>query len=158
MNNSDLIKAVNNVLTSLFSSKFDGKVLYDISIETNDDTGTEYFMVDVIIDDKEYWKYYDNGPYNSPSDLDDELGGEIKKFLKYAGVNKSFIQVFIMEGVEPEKSIKEENVQKIKMNIIITENQLSTLIDGNVPKGSLNQMFGKFFEDFTVTNNDGYVH
>jgi len=106
MNNSDLIKAVNNVLTSLFSSKFDGKVLYDISIETNDDTGTEYFMVDVIIDDIEYRKYYDNGSYDSPSDLEHELGGEIKKFLKYVGVNKSFIQVFIMEGVEPEKSIK----------------------------------------------------
>ena len=33
-------------------------------------------MVDVIIDDQEYWKYYNSGPYNSPSDLDDELGGE----------------------------------------------------------------------------------
>lgn len=43
------------------------------------------------------------------------------------------------------------------MNIIITENQLSTLITGDIPKGLLNQLFGKFFKDFTVTNNDGYV-
>jgi len=96
----DQITASKNVLKKLISPKFDGKVLYDISIETNDDTGTEYFMVDVIIDDQEYWKYYDNGPYDSPSDLDDELGGEIKKSLKYAGVNKAFIDVFIMEGLE----------------------------------------------------------
>lgn len=44
------------------------------------------------------------------------------------------------------------------MKIIITENQLSTLLNKDVPKGLINQMFGKFFKDFTVTNDDGYVH
>ena len=44
------------------------------------------------------------------------------------------------------------------MNIIITENQLSNLIVQDNFKGLLNQLFGRFFEDFTVTNNDGYVY
>ena len=44
------------------------------------------------------------------------------------------------------------------MKIIITENQLSTLVTKDVPKGLINQLFGKFFKDFTVTNDDGYVH
>lgn len=44
------------------------------------------------------------------------------------------------------------------MNIIITENQLSNLIFEDNLKGLLNQLFGKFFQDFTVINEDGYVH
>ena len=44
------------------------------------------------------------------------------------------------------------------MKIIITENQLSTLVTGDIPKGLLNQMFGKVFKYFTVTNDGGYVH
>lgn len=44
------------------------------------------------------------------------------------------------------------------MKIIVTENQLSTLLNKDVPKGLINQMFGKVFKDFNVTNDDGYVH
>lgn len=44
------------------------------------------------------------------------------------------------------------------MKIIITENQLSTLVTKDLPKGLINQLFGKFFKDFTVTNDDRYVH
>ena len=140
------ITAAKNVLKKLISPKFGGKVSYDISIETNQDTGTEYFMVDIIINDKEYWKYYNNGPYDSPSYLDDELGVEIRESLKYAGVNKSFIDVYLMEGLEPEESIKEQNIKNIKMNI--TESKSLYL---------LVKLFDKFFSDYIVENNDnGY--
>jgi hypothetical protein len=44
------------------------------------------------------------------------------------------------------------------MKIIITENQLSTLVTKDLPKGLINQLFGKFFKDFTVGNYNGYVH
>ena len=44
------------------------------------------------------------------------------------------------------------------MNIIITENQLSKLIVEDHFKGLLNNLFGKFFQDYTVINEDGYVH
>ena len=71
---------------------------------------------------------------------------EIKKSLKYAGVNKAFIDVFIMEGLEPEESIKEQNIKNIKMNI--TESKSLYL---------LVKLFDKFFSDYIVENNDnGY--
>lgn len=44
------------------------------------------------------------------------------------------------------------------MNIVITENQLSQLITEDIPKGLIYELFEKFFKDFTVTNDGGYVH
>ena len=100
MNNSDLIKSVKTVLTSLISPKLNGMVSFEVITETHDDTGELYVIVDVNVENVNYWKIYDNGYYNngegysSPSDFDDDIVKDVKDVLKYLGVQKSIVEVY----------------------------------------------------------------
>ena len=100
MNNSDLIKSVKTVLTSLISPKLNGMVNFEVSTETHDDTGELYVIVDVNINNVNYWEIFDNGyynngdGYNSPSDFDDDIVKDVKDVLKYLGIQKSIVEVY----------------------------------------------------------------
>jgi hypothetical protein len=104
MNSSDLIKAVNAVLTRLISPKLNGMVNYEVTTETHDDTGELYVIVDVIVDIVNYWKIYHNGDYNngegynSPSDFDDDIVRDVKQALKYLGIQKSIVEIYVIES------------------------------------------------------------
>lgn len=100
MNNSDLIKSVKTVLTSLISPKLNGMVNFEVSTETHDDTGELYVIVDVNVENANYWIIYDGGyyndgeGYNSPSDFDDDIVKDVKDVLKYLGIQKSIVEVY----------------------------------------------------------------
>ena len=105
MNNSDLIKAVNVVLTRLISPKLNGLVDYEVTTETHDDTGELWVMVDVYVDYHNYWNIYDMGHYNdgegygSPSDFDDDIVLDVKRALKkYLGIQRSIVEVYLIES------------------------------------------------------------
>lgn len=100
MNNSVLIKSVKTVLTSLISPKLNGMVNFEVSTETHDDTGELYVIVDVNVENRNYWIIYDGGyyndgeGYNSPSDFDDDIVKDVKDVLKYLGIQKSIVEVY----------------------------------------------------------------
>ena len=87
-------------MTSLISPKLNGMVNFEVSTETHDDTGELYVIVDVNINNVNYWEIFDNGyynngdGYNSPSDFDDDIVKDVKDVLKYLGIQKSIVEVY----------------------------------------------------------------
>ena len=104
MNNSDLIKAVNTILTSLISPKLNNLVNFEVSVDTSDFTGELFVYVDVNVNRNNYWEmfhsgYYNNGKvYNSASDFDDKIIREVKQVLKYLNIQNSVIEVYAINS------------------------------------------------------------
>ena len=104
MNNSDLIKAVNTILTSLISPKLNNLVNFEVSVDTSDFTGELFVYVDVNVNRNNYWEmfhivYYNNGEvYNSAWDFDDKIIRDVKQVLKYLNIQNSVIEVYAINS------------------------------------------------------------
>ena len=104
MNNSDLIKAVNTILTSLISPKLNNLVNFEVSVDTSDFTGELFVYVDVNVNRNNYWEmfhsgYYNNGEvYNSAWDFDDKIIRDVKQVLKYLNIQNSVIEVYAIKS------------------------------------------------------------
>jgi hypothetical protein len=81
----------------LVFTKWDGIVDYDIKIETHDDTGKEYVMVDITFDIEQYWKNYDKGEYDYHTEMDDDISQDVTDALKYLGIYKSITEIYVIE-------------------------------------------------------------
>jgi len=97
---------IEKLLNKLVSPKWDGIVDYDIKIETHDDTGEEYVMVDIIFNIEKYYNHFSlksiNNNFNDPrmyntSDMDYEITKDVQSALKYLGVKKSYVEVYTIE-------------------------------------------------------------
>lgn len=102
MTEQELIKAVKTLLTRLVSPKFNNEVGYKITAEhmsmdniTNWDDDTMYFVIDMYVNPEEYWKVYNDGDYDSPSEFDDDIAYGVKSTLRYMGVNKSHVYIML---------------------------------------------------------------
>ena len=104
MNNSDLIKAVNTILTSLISPKLNNLFNFEVSVDTSDFTGELFVYVDVNVNRNNYWEmfhsgYYNNGEvYNSAWDFDDKIIRDVKQVLKYLNIQNSVIEVYAINS------------------------------------------------------------
>lgn len=103
MNDENLVQAVFAVLNRLITPKLGGDVVYKIQVDYEFVPGTKYVFIDVIVNDKNYWKIYNSGQYNngegydSPSDFDEHIDEDVRTALRYLGVNKAMIDIYLKE-------------------------------------------------------------
>jgi hypothetical protein len=86
---------IKRVLEHLVSPKWNGIVEYEIEPSTHDDTGVVYYMVDVIFDIDKYWSIYHAGEYDYPGEMDEEVAVDVRNAMKYLGINKVIIEIFV---------------------------------------------------------------
>ena len=103
MNDENLVQAVFAVLNRLITPKLGGDVVYKIQVDYEFVPGTKYVFIDVIVNEENYWKIYNSGQYNngegydSPSDFDEHIDDDIRTALRYLGVNKPMIDIYLKE-------------------------------------------------------------
>lgn len=103
MNDEDLVQAVFAVLNRLITPKLGGDVVYKIQVDYEFVPETKYVFIDVIVNEENYWKIYNSGQYNngegydSPSDFDEHIDEDVRTALRYLGVNKAMIDIYLKE-------------------------------------------------------------
>jgi len=88
---------IKRVLEHLVSPKWSGIVEYDISVDTHDDTGVVYSMIDVVFDIVEYWAPIYSGVYKNSSDMDEDISADVRKSLKYLGINTVIVEIYVRD-------------------------------------------------------------
>ncbi len=88
---------IKRVLEHLVSPKWNGIVEYDISVDKHDDTGVVYSMIDVVFDIVEYWAPIYSGVYKNSSDMDEDISADVKKSLKYLGINTVIVEIYVRD-------------------------------------------------------------
>jgi hypothetical protein len=88
---------IKRVLEHLVSPKWNGIVEYQIEPSTHDDTGVEYYMIDVIFDINKYWKIYHAGEYDWSREMDEKISDDVRNSVKYLGINKVIIEIFVRD-------------------------------------------------------------
>jgi hypothetical protein len=86
---------IKRVLEHLVSPKWNGIVEYGIETSTHDDTGVEYYMIDVIFDINKYWSIYNAGEYDYSGEMDEEVAVDVRNAVRYLGINKVIIEIFV---------------------------------------------------------------
>lgn len=86
---------IKRVLEHLVSPKWNGIVEYSIETSTHDDTGVEYYMIDVIFDINKYWIKYHAGEYDYSGEMDEEIAVDVRNAVRYLGINKVIIEIFV---------------------------------------------------------------
>ena len=103
MNDENLKQAVIAVLSKLITPKLGGDVDYEVTVDDSFVPGTKYVFIDVRINENNYWKIYNSGEYNkgegydTPADFDEDIDDDIRQALRYLGVNKPMIDVYLKE-------------------------------------------------------------
>jgi hypothetical protein len=103
MNDENLKQAVIVVLSKLITPKLGGDVDYEVVVEDTFVPGTKYVFIDVRVNEDNYWGIYNTGQYNngegynSPSDFDEDIDDDIRTALRYLGVNKAMIDIYLKE-------------------------------------------------------------
>jgi hypothetical protein len=87
---------IKRVLEHLVSPKWNGIVEYGIETSTHDDTGVEYYMIDVIFDITGYWATYHAGNYDYSDQMDEEISDDVRNAVKYLGINKTFVTLYVV--------------------------------------------------------------
>jgi len=88
---------IKRVLEHLVSPKWNGIVEYDISVDKHDDTGVVYSMIDVVFDIVEYWAPIYSGVYKNSSDMDEDISADVRKSLKYLGINTVIVEIYVRD-------------------------------------------------------------
>ena len=88
---------IKRVLEHLVSPKWSGIVEYDISVDKHDDTGVVYSMIDVVFDIVEYWAPIYSGVYKNSSDMDEDISADVRKSLKYLGINTVIVEIYVRD-------------------------------------------------------------
>ena len=89
-------------LEKFISPKWNGILEYDVSFSTHDDTGEIYLMVDVIFDMNEYQKIYSSGKYDHLGGFDSAISSDIRRMLRYLNIDKSYIEIYVMDNDAPD--------------------------------------------------------
>ena len=88
---------IKRVLEHLVSPKWNGIVEYEIEPSTHDDTGVEYYMIDVIFDIVGYWAKYHAGEYDYSDQMDAEIEADVRNAVKYLGINTTFVTIYVRD-------------------------------------------------------------
>ena len=100
-NDENLTRAIVAVLSRLITPKLGGDVDYQVEIGDHFVPNNKHVFIYVFINENNYWEIYNSGQYNngegydSQSDFDKDIENDIRKTLRYLGVNKVITYIFL---------------------------------------------------------------
>ncbi len=95
-NDENLTRAIVAVLSRLITPKLGGDVDYQVEIGDHFVPNNKHVFIYVFINENNYWEIYNSGEgYDSQSDFDKDIENDIRKTLRYLGVNKVITYIFL---------------------------------------------------------------
>ena len=101
MNDYNLTQSILAILSELVTPKLGGDVDYQVEIGDHFVPNNKHVFIYVFINENNYWEIYNSGQYNngegydSQSDFDKDIENDIRKTLRYLGVNKVITYIFL---------------------------------------------------------------